>query len=183
MMPKASAITGRISSIRNAFVAAIIPKTDPIAAEIREVLQLLEMSPNDLKCAYCGDKASEWDHLRPLVVKGRPTGYPTSIKNLVPACGKCNQSKSGSDWKAWMRGPAKKSPASRGIKDLDARIMRLEAYENWAKCVPIDVTSAAEKHEWEKYYALQEDILRKMSEAQQIAKSLAMKIKAREHAA
>ena len=51
------------------------------------------------RCAYCGDKASDWDHLRPLVVKRRPTGFISEIANLVPACGKCNQSKGNSPWR------------------------------------------------------------------------------------
>src|SRR5205085_7069127 len=97
-----SKITGRTTSIRNVFVAAIVPVIRPSAAEIKDVLETLGLDPGDLRCSYCGDRASEWDHLRPLVEKGKPTGYPSSIRNLVPSCGKCNQSKGSSDWKKWM---------------------------------------------------------------------------------
>ena len=43
------------------------------------------------------------DHLRPLVKDKEPTGYISEIHNLVPSCGKCNQSKGNKEWKAWMR--------------------------------------------------------------------------------
>lgn len=92
-MPSGITITGRASSIRNVFVAAIIPVTPPSAADVAKVLEILALRPDELHCAYCGDNATEWDHLRPLVKEGKPTGYPSSIRNLVPACGKCNSRK------------------------------------------------------------------------------------------
>jgi hypothetical protein len=133
-MPSGTTITGRASSIRNVFVAAIVSVIPPSADEIRQVLTILETTPADLECAYCGSRATEWDHLRPLVSNGRPTGYITSIRNLVPSCGKCNQSKGKSDWKSWMMGNAKLSPKSRGIANLETRISRLLRYEKWAQC-------------------------------------------------
>src|SRR5579864_1934320 len=97
-MPGGFTITGRSTSIRNVFVAAIVPVVRPKVDEIRTVLEILGLNPKDLRCSYCGDAATEWDHLRPLVKHGKPTGYPSSIQNLVPSCGKCNQSKGKSDW-------------------------------------------------------------------------------------
>jgi len=38
-----------------------------------------------LQCSYCGTPATEWDHLRPLVMNKKPTGYISEIHNLVPA--------------------------------------------------------------------------------------------------
>jgi 5-methylcytosine-specific restriction endonuclease McrA len=76
-------------------VNSIIPVIDPSDAEIEEALNILKMEANNVRCSYCGDKATEWDHLRPIVKNKRPTGYISEIANLVPACGKCNQSKSG----------------------------------------------------------------------------------------
>src|SRR5947209_1676947 len=90
-MPGGFTITGRTTSIRNVFVAAIIPVVRPSIDEIRRALEILELNPCDLRCSYCSDQATEWDHLRPLVKDGKPTGYPSSIRNLVPSCGKCNQ--------------------------------------------------------------------------------------------
>jgi hypothetical protein len=176
-MPTGSKITGRTTSIRNVFVAAIIPMVRPSPAEIMRVLEILCLDPNDLRCSYCGDKASEWDHLQPLVKAGKPTGYPSSIKNLVPSCGKCNQSKGSTNWKEWMRGVARHSPSARKIANVEHRIVRLEEFETWAACVPLNVKNLVTPTLWEQYYALQEDILNKMRDAQRLATVIAHEIK------
>jgi hypothetical protein len=173
-MPTGLTITGRVSSIRNAFVAAIIPPVYPTVSEIRAVLSILGMEPANLRCAYCGDPASEWDHLRPLVTDGRPTGYPSSIRNLVPACGKCNQSKGKSDWRAWMlSAKTKRSPTRRGVKGIRERIRRLEKFEKWADCCPLDIPKLVDAKMLSDYYRLQKKILHDMYAAQ----ALAMRIK------
>lgn len=176
-MPSGLTITGRSSSIRNVFVAAVIPMVRPRGAEVGRVLDILGLHADDLCCAYCGDRATEWDHLRPLVKNGRPTGYPSSIQNLVPACGKCNQSKGKSDWKVWMLSKARLSPATRGVKDLPVRVRRLEEYEEWAKCRQLNIESLVDSQTWERYYSLQEDILTKMREAQEVAILLAKQVR------
>ena len=177
-MPSGLTITGRTSSIHNVFVATIIPVIQPTAAEVIKVLEILGLDPDDLRCAYCGDKATEWDHLRPLVKDGRPTGYPSSIKNLVPACGKCNQSKGISDWKLWMSSKATLSPTSRGLPNLEVKIRHLEEYELWAKCQALNIEQLVDGSTWQKYYELQDEILRKMREAQDIAVVLAKQVRA-----
>jgi hypothetical protein len=177
-MPSGLTITGRTSSIRNVFVAAIIPVIQPLAAEVIKVLEILGLDPDDLRCAYCGDKATEWDHLRPLVKDGKPTGYPSAINNLVPACGKCNQSKGKSAWKLWMSSKATLSPASRGVSDLGVKIRRLEEYELWAKCQALNIEQLVDRSTWRRYYELQDEILRKMREAQDIAVVLAKQVRA-----
>ncbi|MFL6304101.1 MAG: HNH endonuclease [Candidatus Sulfotelmatobacter sp.] len=58
-----------------------------------EALRILHIDPSDIRCAYCGNKSTEWDHLRPIITNQEPTGYITEISDLVPRCGKCNQSK------------------------------------------------------------------------------------------
>jgi 5-methylcytosine-specific restriction endonuclease McrA len=178
-MPVSSAITGRKTTIRNVFVSAIIPMMQPGAEEIAEVLELLDLDPLDLRCSYCGDPASEWDHLRPLVKAGRPTGYFSSIRNLVPSCGKCNQSKGSSDWKKWMLGSARRSPSVRKITDINGRIERLERLEEWAGCIPIKVEELVAPELLNQYYSIQDEILAKMRDAQEIAKKIAHEIKLR----
>ena len=91
-MPSVQTMVSRKSSITNAFVNAIIPVVPPSMEEIEEALRILAMTPDDVRFAYCGDRSSEWDHLRPLVKARRPTGFISEIGNLVPSCGKCNQS-------------------------------------------------------------------------------------------
>jgi len=92
-MPTPMKITGRSSSITNAFINSIIPVVLPSAEEVKQALEILGMTAETFQCAYCGSIASEWDHLRPLVKGKKPTGYISEIHNLVPSCGKCNQSK------------------------------------------------------------------------------------------
>ena len=100
-------VTGRSSSLTNAFINGIIPVIQPTEAEELEALRILGIDPVDIRCAYCGDKSTEWDHLRPIITNQEPTGYITEIANLVPSCGKCNQSKGKSSWRAWITSTAR----------------------------------------------------------------------------
>ena len=111
-MPTPTKITGRSSTITNSFVNSIIPVINPTEEQVSEALQILGMEHDSLCCAYCGASSTEWDHLRPLVKDKKPTGYISEIHNLVPACGKCNQSKGNKPWRQWMFSKAKHSPKS-----------------------------------------------------------------------
>jgi hypothetical protein len=121
---------------------------------------------------YCGAKTTDLDHLRPLVQNKRPTGYVHEIGNLVPACGPCNQSKGGQDWRQWMQGNARGSPTTKGVNNIAERINQLERFENWAKLRKEDLQSPAQKEEWEKHWENLEVILKKMAEAQIHAEKL-----------
>ena len=147
-MPVPMKITGRLSSITNAFVNSIIPAVQPPDAEVEEALTILGIARDNVRCAYCGDPSSEWDHLRAIVRDRRPTGYITEIRNLVPACGKCNQFKGNKDWRTWIFGSARLSPASRGAADLEDRVARLEAYENWGNPIKLDIPAIVGEEDW-----------------------------------
>ncbi|MGH9490352.1 MAG: HNH endonuclease [Terriglobales bacterium] len=177
-MPRGARIKGRTSSIRNAFVAAIVPSAAPSVGEIARVLDIFGLEPEALRCSYCGGVATEWDHLRPLVSAGMPTGYPSSIRNLVPSCGKCNQSKGNKDWREWMRSGARWSPASRGISGLEERERRLAAFEDWAKCERVDVNKLAAPETWKRYYGLLDEILTRMGKADALAAAIAGRVRA-----
>src|SRR5438105_7280917 len=112
-MPSVQTMVSRKSSITNAFVNSLIPIIPPTKEEIHEALAILGMDADRVRCAYCGDRSTEWDHLRPLVVNRRPTGYISEIGNLVPSCGKCNQSKGNKNWLVWMQSSAQWCPKSR----------------------------------------------------------------------
>ena len=71
-MPTPVKITGRTSSIINAFINVIIPVIDPAEEEIEEVLNVLGMDKEHISCAYCGDTYTEWDHFRPLAKNKMP---------------------------------------------------------------------------------------------------------------
>ena len=175
-MPKARTITFRTSTVTNAFASAILPFFQPKTSEIGEVLKILEMNPNDLRCAYCGDKATEWEHLHPIVRRRFPTGYPSSIKNLVPSCGKCNQSKGGKEWHDWITSNAPLSPKSRKVADLDKRILRLERYAKWANCGQMPLDKIVGEDAYKEYFGKLDYIIGQMKEAQKMAGILKAKI-------
>lgn len=182
-MPSVQTMVSRKSSITNAFVNAIIPVVPPTPGEIEEALRILRMEPEDLRCAYCGDKASEWDHLRPLVKGRRPTGFISEIGNLVPSCGKCNQSKRNENWETWMRSEtATLSPRRRGVIDLEARIERLRAYEQWRPSDPVDFEKIVGHQAWRAYWDRLEAMDRTLAECQACAAKLGRMIAAARHA-
>jgi hypothetical protein len=167
-MPTPVKITGRTSSITNAFVNGIIPCIMPTEKEIREVLTILGMAES-VKCAYCGDKYTEWDHFRPLIQNKRPTGYISEIHNLVPACGKCNQSKGNSYWKEWILSDAKLSPKTRKIESQSVLIKRLEDYEKWSKPTNIDFEEIVGPDVWEEHWENCEKLHKMMFESQKLS--------------
>lgn len=162
-------ITSRSSSITNSFVQAIIPSIEPTAAEVEEALAVLSMKLSHISCIYCGGRCSDWDHLRPLVRNKQPTGYINEIRNLVPSCGLCNQSKGGMDWRVWMEGTASGSPRSRGVVDVEERMARLDAYEKWGGLSPLPLGEMAGVGEWKLHWDYLGQIHELMREAQQHA--------------
>lgn len=175
-MPSVQTPVSRKSSITNAFVNAVIPVVAPTIDEIEQALEILGLQPTDLRCAYCGDKASEWDHLRPLVLNRRPTGFISEIANLVPACGKCNQSKGNKAWRDWILSSARLSPTGRGSMGVSDRAARLEAYERWRSPTKVDFESIIGREAWEHYWSLCEDVIAEMRQCQQVADTMRAKI-------
>lgn len=168
-MPTPMKITGRSSSITNAFINSIIPVVLPSAEEVERALEMLGMTSETFQCAYCGSVASEWDHLRPLVKNKKPTGYISEIHNLVPSCGKCNQSKGNKEWKTWMLSAAKLSPASRGIKDITERVERLEVYENFKAPTKMDFAAIVGSDVWAQHQSNLDRVQSLMRESQALA--------------
>ena len=175
-MPSVQTMVSRKSSITNAFVNAVIPTIVPSVEEIEEALSILGMDHSDVRCAYCGDKSTEWDHLRPLVVKRRPTGFISEIANLVPACGKCNQSKGNRPWRDWMLSGAKLSPTGRGVTGIEQRVARLEKYAQWKPPTQVDFGSIIGTEAWEHYWSLCEDVNEELRQAQDVANGLRVRI-------
>jgi len=169
-------ITSRSSSITNAFVQAIIPYITPSKEEIATALSLLGMSQKNMECIYCGDKCSDWDHLFALVKNKRPSGYFSDIGNMVPACGRCNQSKGGQYWKDWMLGSATNSPTTRSIIDVDIRINKIEQYIEKSNLKPKTIEHFIEENELIKYWQKLEDIHTAMREAQNMAKKIQLQL-------
>lgn len=175
-MPTPVKITGRTSSITNAFVNGIIPVIEPSEEEVDDALNTLEMTRETICCAYCGDQCTEWDHFHPLIVNKEPTGYISEIHNLVPACGKCNQSKGNKEWKTWMLSDASLSPKTRNIADIDERIQKLEKYE--AKYTPIKIgfKEIVGEELWNKHWDNHKNLIELMKECQETSDILKGKI-------
>ena len=168
-LPVAMKVTGRSSTITSAFCSAILPVIQPTEAEELEALRILEMDRSDIRCAYCGDKSTEWEHLRPIITDQVPTGYVTEIANLVPSCPKCNQSKGASYWRTWMTGNARRSPRTRGVPDIEARIGRLEMYERWREPTRIDFAVLVGPALWERHRQNWRDVLALLETSQELA--------------
>lgn len=171
-MPKPTKIATRSSSITNAFINGIVPCIFPSEDEVKVALAILGMDINTIRCSYCGDKNTEWDHFRPLIVDKRATGYISEIGNLVPACGKCNQSKGNKNWRVWMLSDAKLSPKSKGIADLEEKIERLDAYENWKIPTRIDFEKIVGAEKWLLYMKNWAELLESMDEAQKLSNEI-----------
>lgn len=165
-------VMGRSSSITNAFINAIIPVVPPIETDELEALRILGMTPDNIRCAYCGDQETEWDHLRPIISNQEPTGYITELANLVPSCGKCNQSKGKSHWRSWTEGTAPRSPMTRGILDLKDRIARLAAYEAWRQPTKIDFAAVVGPEMWQRHRTNWRDVLGLLKKSQELASEI-----------
>lgn len=168
-LPSPGSIKGRSSSITAAFIQAIVPVVEPTSAEVVEALSILGMKPGACVCAYCGDARTEWDHFRPLVTNQRPTGYITELANLVPACGKCNQSKGSKHWRTWITSNAKRSPKARGVPNLNDKIARLERYERWREPRTVDFEALIGAVLYDKHWENWKELLHLMDKAQQHA--------------
>ena len=171
-LPTRPSIAGRSSSITNAFIAAVMPIHAPVQQEIDKALVILGMTPENLSCAYCGGKKTEWDHLNPFVIDREPTGYFSSIYNLVPACGKCNQSKGNKKWEPWIRSKHATLP------DLEKRIQHLKKYEEWGKLTPLIIRELVGKDEWQRYMELCANIIKLMHAAEKEARLIKAKLEA-----
>jgi 5-methylcytosine-specific restriction endonuclease McrA len=171
-LPKVSTVSGRSSSITNAFFNAIIPVHARTLEDELEALAVLEMRPDEICCVYCGDAHTEWDHLRPIIREKKPTGFITEIADLVPACGKCNQSKGGYNWREWMLGPAPRSPKSRDVVDIDRRVVLLERYESWRNPVRVDFDRVIEPQLWKRHQDNWREVLALLGTSQALAKQI-----------
>jgi hypothetical protein len=176
-MPKSVKIIFRSSSITNAFFNGIIPSIEPTKEQIIKVLEILHINNDNITCCYCGDKATEWDHFRPLIINKKPTGYISEIHNLVPSCSKCNQSKGNKEWLKWIESDAKLSPRTRSIKNLTDKIKYLKKFEKWEQPIIIDnFELIVGKELWNKHNKNLIEIHQKMKEYQQIADEIKRKL-------
>ena len=170
-LPGRSRITGRKSTLTGLFFNSITPLVSPSEQEVDEALEVLGMKRGACVCAYCGGQKSEWDHFRAIVLDRNPTGYITEIANLVPSCGKCNQSKGNKPWREWIRSDAKHSPKRRNVPNLDERIRRLEAYEGWRVPRKLDYSEILGREHWTNHLSNLERVIKTLEEAESHAEA------------
>jgi hypothetical protein len=175
-IPGKTTASGRSSSITNAFINAALPYVKLSEVQKLKILHFLEIEPENVECAYCGDVATEWDHFFPTIKDRKETGYFTEAGNLVPACGKCNQSKGNKDWLIWINSDAPLSPKSRGVKNLERRIRLLSDFASTFPAQKIDLSAVRHTNEWKQYESLMEDIIQKLKSADEMAKHLSKTI-------
>lgn len=183
--PKEARVTSRISSITNVFVNSLIPNLTPNLSEINKVYEILELDQHDLKCAYCKvNNCTEWDHFRPTVKNKKPTGYLAEIYNLVPACGKCNQSKRAEYWHSWIISDVKHSPKSRKVDNLTTIINNLKKFEEWSNksVTKIDFEKCDEStlKLLDQYWEIYERIVQEMKSSQRLADLIKSRINSSE---
>jgi hypothetical protein len=175
-MPAMQTMVSRKSTITNAFVCALVPVIDPTPGEIHEALTFLGMKPSDVRCVYCGDKKTQWDHLRPIVTDQRPTGFISEIANLVPACSTCNSSKGSANWRDWMLSGRGNSPSARGVADLAERVARLETFVRWRTPTQINFKTVLGERDWDDYWRRWEAVNDMMRECQEFANVLRARV-------
>jgi len=129
-IPGKATISNRTSTMASQFARARAPYIPPTPTQAEARYRLLRIDPTMPECAYCGGLPTEWDHLFPMVTGSRWTGYFTEIANLVPTCGKCNQSRGSKPFAQWMRGKAAWSPLvvlqSKNGMSRDAALVEIE---------------------------------------------------------
>ena len=155
---------------------SIIPVIAPTGEQIQRTLDILEIDHTNVVCAYCGDKSTEWDHLNPLVSQKQPTGYISEIENLVPACGKCNQSKGNKPWRDWMLSDARLSPTTKGVADIDRRLSLLTKYEERNHPKRFDFRRIVGNDKWDAYWQDWDKVQDAMKDAQVLAEGIRMAI-------
>jgi len=91
-------------------------------AEMDAVLAFFGCDPPE--CVYCGSPdVKRWDHLVPVTKGGE-----TVLGNMVPSCARCDDSKQHLRLDEWVCGNARFSPKSLQVRELGARVERIQAY-------------------------------------------------------
>lgn len=104
-LPNAPTFGSRKSTMAKAASDGIAPRIRPTQEEFESYQRYFPKKDNSYLCAYCGKKYDYFEHLRPLVIGGKPTGYGSDIYNLVPSCRICNERKANKYWADWMQEP------------------------------------------------------------------------------
>ena len=113
----------RSSTVTHEYAKTLAPADEYDPRKLEAAFQTIGLlNDGTLLCAYCLSTAATVDHLNPLVIDKKFSGWGHVFGNLVPACKNCNESKGGKPWREF----AEKRNVS------DSQIQKLEAYESQA---------------------------------------------------
>lgn len=107
-----------------------ISNLDASKKRVRELDKkpIITINLKDLRCVYCGEQATNLDHLFPFIKDKFPTGYFTEPANLVPCCSDCNQKKGAKLWHEYMDDLINVHSDEVKKKEYEARKDRLNEY-------------------------------------------------------
>ena len=160
----------RKSTFANAFASALAPYDEYTAAAVAEAMRDLEQHPDaDLQCVYCGEAAATWDHVFSRVIKGEFSGHGHRIRNLVPCCRTCNESKGRKPWRSFLE--------TRNPPDKDDRIRRMEQFLGSTNAQPINregVKGNADE-ELKRFLEIRSQVFDLLAEADHLAVNIRLK--------
>jgi hypothetical protein len=162
-----SIFSRRKTTIAHAFASALAP-SDAFDEEKVEAA-LVALGQRDLKrltCVYCGKLAQTWDHLENLVKDGKLNGYGHQVGNLVPCCRDCNSAKGGKPFQAYVG----TLPLSRD--EMNDLVSRLKRHLAQASRIEMSALDAGEQAAFDRFNAIQAEILALMEEADRCAEIL-----------
>ncbi len=157
----------RSTTINHAYASALAEYEDFDWEKLSKALiQLGQNLDEDLKCFYCDNPATTWDHLFGLVRNKKYAGYGHVIGNLVPSCSSCNSKKGNKNWRDYL-------------KDKKEKIILIERHiDNYLppKLNEESMTNLFPK-EMEEFNETKEKIFELMKKADDIARTIRDKAK------
>lgn len=104
-----------------------------------------------VRCFYCDAlEPTRWDHLHSV-----SRGGDTMPGNLVPACGRCDDSKQHRDVEEWVASTSPHRPPAERLPDL---LVRIEAYRQHFSYVPVEFEQRLSPEQLGRYRRFREEI-------------------------
>lgn len=118
----------RRTTINHAFASSLSVPDRYDEKRLVELLQILEISSDNIVCAYCRKEAETWDHVEGLVNNNEFSGYGHQYGNLLPCCKTCNSKKGNKKWNIWLTNMVEKKYIVMSQSELDQRINQINNY-------------------------------------------------------
>lgn len=156
------------TTVRRSFSLRMQPEDTTTESDIIEALGELGQSPKSICCIYCGKDAEIWDHFHALVVNKEAKIYESNVKNSVPSCGRCNESRQNRPWQEWII-RMKEQEKWWGIKDGEEERHRLlRIYESSHAPIELEPENIYGAINLKRYEDIREKIIQLLKEADTI---------------